>query len=261
VTSQLLKPGRSNRTSRTTTIAAITAGHAVIILMGMYARGPVRDEEPVAPIAVSLLTEQQPEIPPPQLRPPEIVLPEVQVPLLQIDIQLDSPPPPIAVVARAEPPSPPSPPQPSAPAALPDNREPVMATSVEYVRPPVLVYPTAAKQARASGTVQVRAVVETDGRVREVKVDRSSGHASLDKAATDAMRAALFKPYMHNGIARAAVVIVPMDFGLKARSAKRDKDAAEERCGKLVQRDRIADSCAPDRGPPPLQILSQSIAE
>jgi protein TonB len=258
VTSQLLKPGRSNRASRTTTIAVIAAGHAAIILVGMYARGPAREEEPIAPIAVSLLTEQQAETPAPTLRPPEVVLPEVQVPLVEIDIPLDAPPPPITVLARAEPPSPPLPPPPSPPAPALHASEPVMATSVEYVRPPVLVYPPAAKQARASGTVHLRAVVEADGRVREVKVDRSSGHASLDKAATEAMRAALFKPYMHNGMARAAVVIVPMDFGLKTRSAKRDKDTSDERCTKLLQRDRGGNSCGADL---PRQMLSQSIAE
>jgi TonB family protein len=49
-------------------------------------------------------------------------------------------------------------------------------------------------------------------------VYRSSGHASLDKAATEAMLAALFKPYTRDGVARAAVVIVPMEFSLKART-------------------------------------------
>ena len=100
-----------------------------------------------------------------------------------------------------------------------DTSEPIMATSVEYVRPPVVSYPAAAKQARASGTAQIRAVVETDGRVREVSVERSSGHASLDKAALESVRGALFRPYMHNGIARAALVIVPVEFGLKSRDA------------------------------------------
>jgi TonB family protein len=136
-----------------------------------------------------------------------------------------------------------------------------MATSVEYVRAPVLVYPAAAKQARASGTVQVRAVVETDGRVREVRVDRSSGHSSLDKAATEAMRGALFKPYMHDGIARAAVVIVPMDFGLKTRESKRDGNSGAERCSRLQQRDRVEDPCVRDRGSPPQQTFAKSISE
>lgn len=218
VTSQLLKPGRGNRTSRTTVVAVITVGHVAAIVMGILARGPQRDVEAPEPIAVALLTEQREEAPAPKLRPPEIVMPDVQVPPLNIIIPVDSPPPPIATVVRSEPESPP-PQLPSTPAPETDTSEPVMATSVEYVRPPVLVYPAAAKQARASGTVQVRAVVETDGRVREVRVDRSSGHASLDKAAMEAMRRALFKPYMHNGIARAAIVIVPMHFGLKTRGA------------------------------------------
>lgn len=216
MTSQLLKPGRGNGTSRTTVVAVITVGHVAAIVMGVLARGPQPDVEVTEPIAVALLTEQREEAPAPKLRPPEIVMPEVVVAPLNIIIPVDAPPPPIAVVVRAEPAPPPLP---STPAPRIDTSEPVMATSVEYVRAPVLVYPAAAKQARASGTVQVRAVVETDGRVREVRVDRSSGHTLLDKAALEAMRKALFKPYMHNGIARAAIVIVPMHFGLKSRNA------------------------------------------
>jgi periplasmic protein TonB len=217
VTSQLLNPGRGNWTARTTVVAVITVGHVAAIVMGLIARGPQVEEELVAPIAVSLLSPERSEPPAPRLRPPEIVMPQVVVPLLNIEIPQDAPPPPITIVASSEPPAPT--PQPSSPAPRVDISEPVMATAVEYVRPPALVYPAAAKQARASGTVQVRAVVETDGRVREVRVDRSSGHSSLDKAACEAMRGALFKPYMHNGIARAAVVIVPLEFSLKTRRA------------------------------------------
>jgi protein TonB len=259
VTSQLLKPGRGNWTSRTTVFAVITVGHVAAVVMGILARGPQPDVEVVEPIAVALLTEQREEAPAPKLRPPEIVMPEVVVPPLHIVIPVDAPPPPIAVVVRSEPTAPPPPPSP--PPAKTDTSEPVMATSVEYVRAPVLVYPAAAKQARASGTVQVRAVVETDGRVREVRVDRSSGHTSLDKAATEAMRGALFKPYMHNGIARAAIVMVPMEFGLKTRGAKHDKGAREQRCDALRQRDNVDDSCGPDRGAPPLQSVTRSISE
>jgi protein TonB len=192
--------------------------------MALLARAP--QVEAVAPpaIAVSLLMEQQPSEPP-AVRPrvPEIVMPQVVVPLVSIDIPMEAPPPPIAVTASAEPAQVP-PAQPSTtthpvPVSNRDSSEPVMATAVEYVRPPVLTYPAAARQARATGTVLVRAVVEADGRVREVRVDRSSGYASLDRAAMEAMRTALFRPYMHNGVARAAVVIVPMEFELKKRGA------------------------------------------
>jgi periplasmic protein TonB len=257
VTSQLLKPGGGNRTSRATVVAFITVGHVAAIVMGMIARAPEPDEELAAPITVSLLTERQEERPVPELRPPEVVMPVVEVPPLNIQFPVDAPPPPIAVVVRSEPAAPPPA---SPPAPLADTSEPVMATAVEYLRPPVLVYPAAAKQARASGTVHVRAVVETDGRVREVRVDRSSGHAVLDKAATESLRAALFKPYMHNGVPRAAVVIVPMDFGLKPRGGRHDKQAREERCGKSLQRDRD-DSCISERGASSLQVLTQSMAE
>jgi protein TonB len=244
VTSQLLKPARGNRTSRTTAVAVITFGHAAAIVMGMIARGPQPEEELAAPIAVSLLVEERSEPPAPRPRPPEVVMPEVVVPLLDLEIAQEVPPPPITVAVSAAPPTPSTPPAP--PVSRGDTSEPVLATSVAYVRPPVLVYPAAAKQARASGTVQIRAVVETDGRVREVRVDRSSGHTSLDKAASEAMRGALFKPYMHNGIARAAIVIVPMDFALQTRGARRDKGPPEQRCDKPHPRGHDVESCGPD---------------
>jgi hypothetical protein len=66
----------------------------------MYARGPAREEEPIAPIAVSLLTEQQAETPAPTLRPPEIVLPEVQVPKPEVTILFDVDPPQAAATRR-----------------------------------------------------------------------------------------------------------------------------------------------------------------
>lgn len=174
-------------------------------------------------IAVSLLIEQQPSEPP-AVRPrvPEIVMPQVVVPLVSIDFPMEAPPP-ISATASVEPTQVPTPKPSTTPLPAPvsnrDSSEPVMATSVEYVRPPVLTYPAAAKQARATGTVLVRAVVEADGRVREVRVDRSSGYASLDRAAMEALRKALFRPHMLNGVARAAVVIVPMEFELKTRGA------------------------------------------
>jgi periplasmic protein TonB len=190
--------------------------------MALLARAPEVDELAPPAIAVSLLTEQQPSEPP-AVRPrlPDIVMPQVVVPLVSIDIPMDvpPPPPPIAVMASVEPaPIPPTTALP-VPVSNRDSSEPVMATSVEYLRPPVLTYPAAAKQARATGTVLVRAVVEADGRVREVRVDRSSGYALLDRAAMEAMRKALFRPYMHDGVARAAVVVVPMEFELKTRGA------------------------------------------
>jgi protein TonB len=229
------------------------------IALAVFARGPQPDEVPPAPISVSLLTEQREDTPAPKLRPPEIVMPEVALPQVNIDIQVEAPPPPIAVVVKAMPPAPQV--QPSAPVAKVDNTSPIIATSVEYVRPPRVTYPAAARQARATGTAHIRALVETDGRVREVSVERSSGYASLDKAARESVMGALFRPYMHDGVARAALVIVPVDFSLKVRGGRQDKGPPQEDCGKAHRHGRDRDdSCGPEHGGPPPQALTLSIA-
>lgn len=243
--SQLLQPaGRGKWTSRTTAVAAITVGHIAVIAAALLVRGPQPDVEHVEPIMVSLLTEQRSEPPPAPPQPPrpeEIVLPQAVLPLINIDVPQEAAPP-ITVAVTPSPPAPPTP-----PVSVGDTSEPIMATSVEYVRPPVATYPPAARQARVSGTVYVRALVETDGRVRDVRVQRSSGYASLDKAASESVLGALFRPYMRDGIARAALVIVPVDFSLKVRGGRRDKgQPPQDGCGKPHHpgRERDDEPCA-----------------
>jgi periplasmic protein TonB len=227
VASQLLKQaGRGHRNSRIAVAAAIAVGHAVLIAVGMLARGHVAEDMTPAPIVALLLMPERDEQPLPSLpKHAEVPLPEVVVPQVEIEIRQDVPPPitvavsvaPAPVVAYDPPPA-----TQAVPAASEVNSAvPILATAVEYVRPPAVHYPPAARQARASGTVLIRAVVDTDGHVREVRVDRSSGYSLLDKAAGEAVLGALFRPYIHNGIARLAIVIVPVEFNLRTRTANR----------------------------------------
>jgi len=58
-------------------------------------------------------------------------------------------------------------------------------------------YPSIAKAARASGVVQLEAVVGTDGRIREVRV--TGGSALLSQAAVDAVRQWIYEPSRLNG--------------------------------------------------------------
>jgi protein TonB len=54
------------------------------------------------------------------------------------------------------------------------------------------IYPSIAKSAHISGTVELRALIGTDGRVRELSV--VSGHPLLRNAALDAVRQWIYKP-------------------------------------------------------------------
>lgn len=89
------------------------------------------------------------------------------------------------------------------------------AQSVGYLVPPSPRYPPASRRLREEGEVLVRVLIDVDGRPTEVQMLRSSGHARLDEAAIAAVRAALFRPYVASGRARAAYVRVPVEFALR----------------------------------------------
>lgn len=89
------------------------------------------------------------------------------------------------------------------------------AQAVGYLVPPAPRYPPASRRLREQGEVLVRVLIDADGRPREIDVLRSSGHARLDEAAIVAVRAALFRPYVAEGRARAAYVRVPVEFALR----------------------------------------------
>jgi len=55
-------------------------------------------------------------------------------------------------------------------------------------------YPSASRRLEESGTVLLRFLIDIDGRVIDSKVDTSSGHERLDKAAKDALTRCTFKP-------------------------------------------------------------------
>lgn len=89
------------------------------------------------------------------------------------------------------------------------------AQSVGYLVPPAPRYPPASRRAREEGEVLVRVLIDIDGRPSEIRILRSSGHPRLDDAALEAVRAALFRPYVADGRARAAYVRVPVEFALR----------------------------------------------
>ena len=202
---------RSFWTSRGVAVLALGAIH-VAALGALMVRHEIAEARRADPIMVTMLPERKPEAAP-KLETPleEVRLPAPVVPVVSINLPVEAPP--VLTVASTPAPAPPAPPS--------DSDAPIMATRVEYVRPPVVRYPASARQARATGTVHVRALVELDGHVRDAKVHRSSGHEVLDRAACESVLAALFKPYTQDGVPRSALVIVPIDFSLRIRTASR----------------------------------------
>jgi protein TonB len=60
------------------------------------------------------------------------------------------------------------------------------------------------RRAREEGLVILRVVIDHTGRVVSVDIQRSSGHPRLDEAPRNAVAAALFKPYVADGVGRHA---------------------------------------------------------
>lgn len=80
------------------------------------------------------------------------------------------------------------------------------------IKPPR--YPVAAIQERRSGTVMLRVLVGSDGRLQQVEVETSSGSPDLDEAAIAAVRDWRFNP-AHDGYkAVPAWIGVPVNFSL-----------------------------------------------
>jgi protein TonB len=79
-------------------------------------------------------------------------------------------------------------------------------------RPPL--YPGAARQRGWEGDVLIAAEVRSDGRIGTIRIKRSSGYASLDDSALEAVRAWRFEPAKRMGSPVGAWVEIPIRFKL-----------------------------------------------
>jgi protein TonB len=75
-------------------------------------------------------------------------------------------------------------------------------------------YPDTARREGLEGVVTLEITVEPDGRVSEVVVAKSSGHACLDESAVEAARTWIYEPARLNGAPVAAKIRVPVRFAL-----------------------------------------------
>jgi protein TonB len=76
-------------------------------------------------------------------------------------------------------------------------------------------YPAAARRAGIQGTARLRVQILADGRVGDIVVDASTGHPSLDQAATDAVRRWRFEPARRGAEPVASWVLLPVEFHLE----------------------------------------------
>jgi protein TonB len=79
----------------------------------------------------------------------------------------------------------------------------------------VVSYPLAARRRGISGTVEIEALIDEAGRVRDVRVLTSSSHAVLDEAAMEALRRVPPVPFPADVPPRRLTVRLPLVFDLK----------------------------------------------
>lgn len=84
-----------------------------------------------------------------------------------------------------------------------------------YLNNPRPAYPLLAIRQGAQGQVLLLVEVLTDGRAGRIELEKSSGHAALDAAAINAVRAWRFTPARTDGLLAAQTVSIPIQFNLK----------------------------------------------
>ncbi len=84
-----------------------------------------------------------------------------------------------------------------------------------YESNPLPHYPRLARQNHWEGTVRLRAMVTAGGDVKELTLERSSGHALLDRSALDGVQHWRFIPATRGGVPVACEVSIPVAFRLQ----------------------------------------------
>ncbi len=85
-------------------------------------------------------------------------------------------------------------------------------TAIAYGSHASVAYPHDSLKAREQGTVMLLVLVGVDGKVEDIRIDKSSGFARLDRAARDAVKLWIFNPARHGGVAERAWAKVPISF-------------------------------------------------
>src|SRR5256885_438999 len=192
------QPHASGR--RFTGLLVTVALHIVLIyaLIHGLARKIVNIVAP--PLETKIIEEikpPQPEKPPPP--PPKLTAPPPPfIPPPEVNIQIPIQPPPTITAAPTPPPPAPAviAPTPPAPVAPARTAPIVLASSCDKPE-----YPPASRRANETGTVLLSFLIDTNGKVIDSKVERSSGSRRLDDAARAALGLCKFRPGTVNGAA------------------------------------------------------------
>ncbi|MET0376562.1 MAG: TonB family protein [Rhizorhabdus sp.] len=148
-----------------------------------------------APLVVDLIAE--PPAPPAEKPEPQpVVVEKVQPTVIApppIVQTLVPPPPQISVTTTPPPPKPVAAPAPPAGPVMVGNLDERLLEG----RPPR--YPFESRRKHEEGTVVVRLLIGTDGRVAQISIAQSSGFERLDQAAVQAIRGWRWQPIIRDG--------------------------------------------------------------
>lgn len=198
----------ANRRPNWASIAAIVAVH-VAAFYALVTFDVIQIAPPKKALVVDLIAE--PPAPPAEKPEPQpVVVERVQPAVIappQIVQTLAPPPSPIMVTIA------PPPPKPVAAPASPAG--PVVEDLYERLlegQPPRVPYE--ARRKKQGGTVLLRLVIGSDGRVDQISIARTSGFESLDQAALQAVRRWVWKPLIRDGVAVALPATLPITFNI-----------------------------------------------
>jgi protein TonB len=192
-----------DRKFSTKSVVGVIAAHVAAFAAGMLLQPHLKKPEHRR----LQMVEMKLDSPPPPAEQPK----QKQAETVKLQVTPYTPPPSIPLVSTMTIPvepapqpvavSPPMPPAPPAPPAAPSPPTTVqggdIGTAMISAKPPR--YPMDARRKREQGIVVLSVTLGVDGKVSSVTVQRSSGFASLDNAAREAVRQWRWAPTVRNG--------------------------------------------------------------
>jgi protein TonB len=224
-----------SRATRIGLLLAVVLGHAGIAWALMQA-GPVRQplkgppkmevrlvtRDPSPPAWTSIDIPLAQDTPPPEWQPdpqleravaePPPDLPPPVFPVVKPPLPMSVQPKPVLPPVAAPPPLIGMPVETIAQPDTPPAPRTVLAGMIAQRVPPRPVYPRDAVRSRESGTAFVTVLIDASGKPEEVSLEASSKHDVLDSEALRCVRAALFHPYIEDGVPQPVRITIPIHF-------------------------------------------------
>jgi periplasmic protein TonB len=170
---------------RLTGLVAVVAFHVVLVYALVHGLARQIVEVIRQPLETKIIEEIKappPDKPPPPPPPKLAMPPPPYIPPPEVQVQVSVSAPTITAVTTVKPPE--------------EYRTRAVVDGKTCEKPP---FPAASLRANETGIVQLRFLIDVDGKVLDSKVERSSGSRRLDEAARAGLSLCKFKPATING--------------------------------------------------------------